>query len=166
MEKKVTTPFGDLRIVASDGYLVYCGWEEDDCKGKCQKILKSLKNEVGGDEKDHRVIEETERQLRQYFSGERREFDIPVRLIGTEFQRRVWEVMVNIPCGSVMTYGELSRMAGCERGARAVANACGANPVSVVVPCHRVVASVSIGGYTGGVKKKERLLTLERGEGI
>ncbi len=102
-------------------------------------------------------------QLAQYFAGERREFDVPLRLTGTPFQRRVWQELVRIPFGTTMTYGQLARRVGNLAASRAVGRANGCNPVSIIVPCHRVIgADGTLTGYAGGLDKKRWLLDWER----
>ncbi|WP_040815474.1 methylated-DNA--[protein]-cysteine S-methyltransferase [Nocardia concava] len=103
-------------------------------------------------------------QLSAYFAGERTGFDIPVGESGTEFQRRVWRALEEIPYGSTTTYGEIARRIGAPKAAvRAVGSAIGANPLLIVRPCHRVIgADGSLTGYAGGVERKQRLLELER----
>ncbi|GAB0104679.1 methylated-DNA--[protein]-cysteine S-methyltransferase [Nocardia sp. JMUB6875] len=102
-------------------------------------------------------------QLSAYFAGERTGFDIPFGESGTEFQRRVWRALEEIPYGSTTTYGEIARRIGAPRAAvRAVGSAIGANPLLIVRPCHRVIgADGSLTGYAGGVERKRRLLELE-----
>jgi methylated-DNA-[protein]-cysteine S-methyltransferase len=100
-------------------------------------------------------------QVRQYLAGARRDFDLPLAPRGTPFQRRVWDRLRRIPYGVTVTYGELARRAGVPGGARAVGQANGANPIPVVVPCHRVVAAGGLGGYSGGLDCKRALLSLE-----
>jgi methylated-DNA-[protein]-cysteine S-methyltransferase len=103
-------------------------------------------------------------QLRAYFAGELTEFDLPLALVGTPFQRRVWEFLCTIPFGETMTYGEVAEQLGTPSGARAVGAANGRNPISIVVPCHRLVGSTgSLTGYGGGLDRKRYLLAFERG---
>jgi len=103
-------------------------------------------------------------QLRQYFAGERREFTLPLDLRGTEFQLRCWHALLEIGYGEIRTYAQLARAVGSPNGFRAVGAANGANPVSIIVPCHRVIASDgTLGGYGGGLEVKEKLLRLEGG---
>ncbi len=102
-------------------------------------------------------------QLAAYFAGELRTFDLPVRLVGTPFQQAVWAALRTIPYGEVRSYGAIAAAVGNPRASRAVGLANGRNPVSIVVPCHRVVgASGSLVGYGGGLARKETLLGLER----
>lgn len=102
-------------------------------------------------------------QLAKYFRGELSDFDLKLNLKGTEFQQQVWKLLEEIPHGKTATYGELAGKLGRPQASRAVGSAVGRNPVSIVVPCHRVLGSNgAITGYAGGVKRKEILLELER----
>jgi len=107
------------------------------------------------------VLKETATQLEEYFAGERTEFDVTMELDGTPFQREVWAELSRIPYGKTISYGELARRVGRPNGPRAVGQANGRNPIPIVVPCHRVLASNGIGGYGGGLKVKRALLALE-----
>jgi methylated-DNA-[protein]-cysteine S-methyltransferase len=110
------------------------------------------------------LLAEVARQLRAYFAGQLRHFELPLDLAGTEFQRRVWLELTRIPYGETRTYQEMARAIGTPKAVRAVGAANGANPVAIVVPCHRVIgASGKLVGYGGGLPLKRRLLTLERG---
>ena len=103
------------------------------------------------------------RQLREYLAGERTEFDLPLAAEGTDFQQRVWGVLRTIPYGTTWSYGDLARALGQPGASRAVGLANGRNPISIVVPCHRVIGSTgAITGYGGGVERKQQLLDLER----
>ena len=102
------------------------------------------------------------RQLSEYFAGTRREFDLPLRLHGTSFQTRVWRELSNIPFGRTLSYGEMARLIGKPNASRAVGLANGSNPISVIVPCHRVIgADGSLTGYGGGLERKRWLLAHE-----
>ncbi len=107
-------------------------------------------------------LEEAVCQLEEYFAGERTEFDLPLEVAGTHFQRDVWFALSEIPYGKTVSYGELAEMVGRPKAFRAVGQANGSNPIPIVLPCHRVVASGGrIGGYGGGLPMKRRLLALE-----
>jgi methylated-DNA-[protein]-cysteine S-methyltransferase len=112
---------------------------------------------------DHNpLLEEAARQLRAYFAGEAREFDLPLDLAGTEFQKRVWRELLAIPYGETRGYGQIAVAIGSPKAVRAVGAANGANPIPIVVPCHRVVgAAGKLVGYGGGLALKRRLLELE-----
>jgi methylated-DNA-[protein]-cysteine S-methyltransferase len=107
------------------------------------------------------ILKETATQLEEYFAGERTDFDLRMELDGTPFQREVWAELARIPYGETISYGELARRVGRPNGPRAVGQANGRNPIPIIVPCHRVLASNGIGGYGGGLKVKRALLALE-----
>ena len=110
----------------------------------------------------HRPLAECARQLVDYLDGKRCAFDLPLAPQGTEFQRRVWIEIARIPFGATLSYGELASRAGAPGAARAAGAATGRNPLSVVVPCHRVVGSAgALTGYAGGLERKTRLLEIE-----
>jgi methylated-DNA-[protein]-cysteine S-methyltransferase len=111
------------------------------------------------DDGPFRVVRE---QLRAYFAGELRDFDVPLGLAGTAFQRRVWRALCDIPYGETLSYADLARRVGQPGAARAVGSANGANPVAIIVPCHRVIAADgTLGGYGGGLDRKQWLLRHE-----
>ena len=110
---------------------------------------------------DARTAELLKTQLDGYFAGRRQSFDLPFALYGTEFQVAVWNAIRRIPYGEVRTYGEVAWMAGYPRAARAVGTACRKNPLLLIVPCHRVVASDGLGGYGGRPDIKRAILRLE-----
>lgn len=109
------------------------------------------------------LLDTAERQLQEYFAGDRREFDLPVAADGTEFQRKVWAYLRTIPYGETVTYGQVATDLGYQPGiSRAVGAANGANPIPIVVPCHRVIgANGKLTGYAGGLERKTTLLELE-----
>ena len=108
------------------------------------------------------VLQSAILQLQQYFSGKRQDFDLKLNPKGTDFQKKVWEELRNIPYGTTVSYLELSRKLGDEKAIRAVASANGKNPLWIVVPCHRVIGSNgSLTGYAGGLHRKKWLLDLE-----
>ena len=108
------------------------------------------------------AFQETKRQLAEYFAGRRKVFDIPLRFQGTPFQLRVWEALQQIPFGTTISYADLASRVGQPNASRAVGNANGRNPLSIVVPCHRVVgAGGRLTGYAGGVDRKQWLLSFE-----
>jgi methylated-DNA-[protein]-cysteine S-methyltransferase len=132
-----------------------------DEKGLRQLLFRG-KPEKGWRE-DPEALAEPVRQLRAYFAGELHDFDVPLAPEGTPFQLRVWRELRNIPYGQTISYGELARRIGSPNGSRAVGLANGANPISIVVPCHRVIGSNGkLTGYGGGLENKELLLALEK----
>jgi methylated-DNA-[protein]-cysteine S-methyltransferase len=110
------------------------------------------------------VCDEAVRQISEYFDGTRTEFDLPIALRGTDFQRQVWQQLRSIPFGQTVSYGDLARTIGNPSAVRAVGSANGDNPISIIVPCHRVIGSDgSLTGYGGGLERKEWLLKHEGG---
>ena len=109
------------------------------------------------------LLLETQKQLLEYFAGERRKFTVPLAPDGTPFQRTVWEALLTIPYGETGSYGEIAKRIGNEKAARAVGMANNRNPIPIIIPCHRVVgASGALTGYAGGILLKEKLLLLEK----
>lgn len=109
------------------------------------------------------VLARTAQELDEYWRGVRRVFDVPLNPHGTDFQKRVWQALLAVPCGSTLSYGELAEHAGLSAGyGRAVGTAVGSNPISIIIPCHRILASNrTLNGYGGGLGRKVRLLELE-----
>lgn len=113
--------------------------------------------------RENALIKEVFSQLEEYFIGERREFSLPLKFYGTEFQERVWNELLKIPYGKAISYKELAEAVGSPNASRAVGNANGKNPIAIVVPCHRVIAhDGSLGGYSGGLEIKRMLLEIEK----
>lgn len=111
---------------------------------------------------DNSLLLRLKNELDEYFAGKRREFTVPLAPVGTPFQVSVWQTLQKIPYGETVSYAEEAEMLGRPSAVRAVANANGKNPIAIIIPCHRVIASSgSIGGYNGGVWRKEFLLSLE-----
>ena len=107
------------------------------------------------------VTSEAARQLIEYIDGARRNFELDVLLVGTDFRVKVWNALRKIPYGETASYGEIARAVGVPRGARAVGNAVKSNPMLIIVPCHRVVAAGGIGGFTPGLDLKRKLMSIE-----
>ncbi|MFF8772524.1 methylated-DNA--[protein]-cysteine S-methyltransferase [Kitasatospora sp. NPDC015120] len=153
----VDSPYGWLTLVGESGRLVGLymeGQRHRPAESAFGCRLEGWEEEPFG---------ETVRQLGEYFAGRSHSFDLPLEFHGTEFQKRVWAALCEIPCGQTWTYGELARHIGCPTSARAVGLANGKNPIGVIVPCHRVVGSDgSLTGYGGGLHRKRRLLDHER----
>lgn len=116
-----------------------------------------------GWESDDNAFPEAVEQLSEYFAGDRTEFDLELDMIGTQFQRRVWDALQTIPYGQTCSYGEIARQIGSPSAFRAVGLANGHNPIGIIVPCHRVIgANGSLTGYGGGLDRKRTLLELEK----
>jgi len=159
--KYYESPVGEILLGSYDGKLCLADWryrkKRTAIDARIQKALQA--NYV---EESSEVIEETIKQLEAYFVGKRKIFDIPLLLIGTDFQKSVWEGLTNIPYGETASYLELAKSIGNEKAVRAVASANGANAISILVPCHRIIGSDrSLTGYAGGLSAKKRLLELE-----
>ncbi len=148
------SPVGRLKLVASDLGLVAILWESDDP----QRVpLDALEEDAG-----YPVLMEAERQLTEYFAGQRQSFELPLDMRGTPFQKQVWEALLAIPFGETRTYGEIARRLGKPEATRAVGAANGRNPLSIVAPCHRVIGSSGkLTGFAGGLEAKAHLLHLE-----
>ena len=128
------------------------------------RVDKRLQNLLNADYKEGKsdIIQEAARQLDEYFKRERTTFDIPILFIGTDFQKKVWHKLLEIPYGQTLSYGEMAKRLDIPNAVRAVANANGANAISIFVPCHRVIGSDrSLTGYGGGLTAKKYLLELE-----
>lgn len=113
--------------------------------------------------KETELIKKAKKQLDEYFNGERKEFNLPLELKGTEFQRKVWKALINIPYGRTKTYKEIAIEVGNEKACRAVGMANNKNPIAIIIPCHRVIEyNNKLVGYAGGLELKEKLLSLEK----
>ncbi len=159
-----TSPLGTLTLAASDHGLAALYFERHRL-GPSERERHGWMLDRGGANPASRTLASARDQLAAYFAGERREFDLPLAPAGTPFQRRVWAELRKIPYGGTISYGELARRLGDPAASRAVGAANGRNPISIVVPCHRVIgANGSLTGYGGGLERKRWLLELE-GEG-
>lgn len=151
---EIESPVGKLTLVANSNALVAVLWEREH-----PKRVKF------GTAKLHRqqpILLEAERQLAEYFSGGRVEFDLPLEPDGSEFQKKVWQLLREIPFGQTRSYRDLAKAVGSAKAARAVGAANSKNPLSIIVPCHRVVGSDgSLTGFAGGLETKAALLALE-----
>lgn len=153
----IDSPYGPLTLVATDGVL----------SGLYMTDQRHRPPEETFGAPDDTPFGETIDQLKAYFAGELKEFDLPLRLDGTLFQRTVWDQLRRIPYGETRSYGELADALDNPKASRAVGLANGRNPVGIIVPCHRVVgANGSLTGYGGGLDRKKRLLDFERGAGL
>jgi methylated-DNA-[protein]-cysteine S-methyltransferase len=148
------SPVGKLTLVARGAALAAILWEQD----RPDRVrLGEMREDLA-----HPMLLETERQLQQYFAGERRHFALQLDFSGTAFQQKVWNALLTIPFGETRSYSEIARQVGSEKAVRAVGAANGRNPISIVAPCHRVIgAGGALTGFAGGLKAKEILLALE-----
>ena len=154
--KDIESPVGKLRLVASANALVAVLWERER--------LDRLKLEAMKFAPQQPILIETERQLSEYFVGRRTAFDLPLEPSGSAFQKKVWRALTEIPFGQKRTYLDLANAVGSPKAYRAVGAANGKNPISIIVPCHRVVgANGALTGFAGGLEAKAKLLALEAG---
>jgi methylated-DNA-[protein]-cysteine S-methyltransferase len=133
--------------------------------GKNRRRVESrLKKELNAEyvECEDAILLQTAQKLDEYFEGKRKSFDIPLLMVGTDFQKSVWEALLKIPYGQTSTYKTQAKMIDNEKAVRAVANANGVNAISIIIPCHRIIGSDgSLTGYAGGLELKQRLLDIE-----
>lgn len=163
LSREYHSPCGGLLLGANDGRLFMCDWMVD---GRIQHTLRRLCRFIRDDgptPEDVVLLEKAFLQLDEYFAGSRSEFDLPLRSLGTDFQQKVVGALRHVPYGNTVSYGDIARAIGQPGAVRAVANAIGANPLSIFIPCHRVVgADGTLTGYAGGLEAKRYLLELER----
>jgi methylated-DNA-[protein]-cysteine S-methyltransferase len=153
---KMKSVIGDLYLVASE-----VGLRGIYAEQQSVPMLSTLRNS----EIETAFLAQAVRQLQEYFSCERRIFDLPLDVCGTDFQKRVWKALLAIPYGQTRSYLDIARAIKNEKAVRAVGSANGKNPLWIIVPCHRVIAANgTIGGYAGGLKIKKQLLELEGAE--
>ena len=151
------TPVGTLTIAASEKGIAYIGWDKADVENVAQKLNLQPVETVTP------LLSQCIKQLGEYFDGTRREFSLPLHVTGTDYQLKAWDELQKIPYGETISYGEQAVRLGNPKGSRAVAQANHNNPVSIVVPCHRVInADGSLGGYASGTDIKRQLLSLEK----
>lgn len=158
------SPIGELTIGSFKGCVVLCDWRHRKMRAAIDKrISTALK--TGFKTSDSELVRQTVFQLEEYFSEERKVFELPLHLVGTKFQQSVWRALQEIPFGKTDTYLGLSKGLGNEKAIRAVASANGANAISIIIPCHRIIGSDnSLTGYAGGLTAKKKLLQLEKCE--
>ena len=153
----VSSPLGWLRLEAEGDALVGCTWIDKP------KFDENCDDMQGEDNVEPECITAARRQLGEYFRGERRTFDLPLKPCGTDFQKSVWHQLSLIPYGTTISYSTLAKLIGNPNATRAVAQACHRNPLAVIIPCHRVIgANGSLTGYAAGVERKRGLLDIER----
>lgn len=158
-------PCGRLLLGSHGERLCLCDWTKDDDRraridAHIQQATRACYEWQPSD-----IIAQTIMELREYFDGNRTSFDIPLLMVGTVFQKQVWQSLCAIPYATTLTYAEEAKLIGKPSAIRAVANANSANPISILVPCHRVIGSNgTLTGYGGGLEVKQYLLDLERQE--
>lgn len=159
--KRYESPCGVLMLGSFGDKLCLCDWQVEKHRDHVDRRLKRILN-AEFEEETSEVIEKAVEQLDEFFAERRREFDVPLLFVGTDFQKTVWNELLKIPFGKTISYGEMARRIGMPKAVRAVANANGANSMSIFAPCHRVIGSDhSLTGYGGGLDAKRTLLELE-----
>jgi len=147
------SPVGALSLAATDTALIALVWRRESHAAAFDQAVESP---------SHPLLRETERQLREYFTGSRRTFDVPLEFRGTDFQRRAWSALLTIPYGETRSYRQMAEQIGNPAAVRAVGAANGKNPISIIAPCHRVIGmNGDLTGFGGGLDAKARLLSLE-----
>lgn len=156
------SPCGLLILGSYEDALCLCDWQVEKHREYVDNRLRRLlQADMAFGTSD--VLEMAVGQLNEYFAGERTLFDIPLLFVGTEFQKTVWNDLLRIPYGQTISYGEMAQRIGKSKAVRAVANANGANAISIFAPCHRVIGSDhTLTGYGGGLETKRKLLELEK----
>lgn len=157
------SPVGELILGDFNGQLCLCDWRYRKMRNEVDtRILKGLQADFV--EKTTPLLTETQHQLQAYFEKKRTLFDLPLLLVGTDFQQRVWKALQQIDYGKTQTYLQLSKHLNHPKAIRAVASANGANALSIIIPCHRIIGSNhELVGYAGGLAAKKTLLALEQG---
>jgi len=152
--KTMKSPVGELTLVGSDQGLAAVLWENDD--------PSRVRLGAATEDRTHPVLVQAQQQLEEYFAGKRRTFSVKLAAAGTEFQNQVWRALRTIPFGETRSYGEIADQIGKAKAVRAVGAANGRNPISIIVPCHRVIgANGKLTGFAGGLEVKAQLLALE-----
>ncbi len=156
------TKIGELILGSFDGKLCLLDFRYRKMR---KTVDDRIKNGLSANfvEHDDEILEKTRKQLDEYLNGNRKEFDIPLLTVGTDFQKSVWDALIKVPYGTTSTYLQLAKNINNEKAVRAVANANGANSIGVIIPCHRIIGSDGkLVGYGGGLPVKKRLLKLEQ----
>lgn len=156
------SPCGELVLASVGEELCLCDWKDNPCAERnIRRLVSGLNAELKIEASP--VSNETRMQLEEYFAGNRKAFSIPLHPVGTDFQLRVWNALLNIPYGATMSYSQIAAGIGRPEAVRAVAGAIGANGISILIPCHRIIGSNrSLTGYAGGLEAKRMLLEIEK----
>ncbi len=139
------TPIGEVTISEDNGCITNIAYHKLNCE-----------------EKETPLVKKTYSELQEYLNGKRKNFDIPIKLNGTQFQKRVWQALTSIPYGKIVTYKDIANLIGNKNAQRAVGMANNKNPIVIIIPCHRVIgANRNLTGYSGGLEVKKKLLKIE-----
>ncbi|MDN5304985.1 MAG: methylated-DNA-[protein]-cysteine S-methyltransferase [Fusobacteriaceae bacterium] len=160
--KKIDSPLGKIILLATEKSLCLVEFYNSKyTNNNIEKVKKYFNGEII--EKNNDILNETEKQLNEYFKGERKDFNIPLEMIGTEFQKKIWNILLEIPYGKTISYEEQSIRYRNVKAIRAVANANSKNLIAIIIPCHRVIGkNGKLTGYAGGLDKKKWLLNFEK----
>ena len=159
---EMNTPIGQLTIITTEDKLHAILWENERHNSACEDIIKSFRKQ-----ENQEIVLKVKEQLNEYFQGKRKTFNIPLALNGTHFQMLVWKQLQKIPYGKTISYGEQAKLLGDKNKARAVGLANGLNPISIIVPCHRVIGTNGkLVGFGGGLDIKSFLLAFEKEVGV
>lgn len=159
--KNYASPYGGMLLGSMDDQLCLCDWQQNKHRDTVDRRLQKALSATF-EEGTSKAIENAEQQLDEYFAGKRQVFDLPLLMVGSDLQKRVWNELLTIPYGKTITYKELAQRLDRPKAVRAVANAVGTNGMSILIPCHRVIGSDhSMTGYAGGIDAKLALLKLE-----
>ena len=159
-KRKFRTFLGEAIALADDNFLLLLAFSNYK---NLQKKLQYFSTKYEVLDKKNSILQDTENQLAEYIGKHRKNFDLPIKLIGSDFQKKIWSHLINIPFGETISYAELAKRFGNEKAYRACANANAANNLSIIIPCHRVIHSNGeLGGYAGGIERKKMLLELEK----
>ena len=156
------SPCGTLVLASLNASLCLCDWYDYPCAERNMRRLQhTFRAEIQEAQSD--VLLRTKAELSEYFCGKRQTFDIPLLMAGTDFQKSVWQALLDIPYGETRSYMQIAESMANRKGVRAVAQAIGANGICILIPCHRVIGSNgSLTGFAGGLEAKRRLLEIER----
>lgn len=161
---EVPTPLGEMQVGITEIGIAMFEFPIEERVTQHKKKFSDLFNETSDPPND--ILYSLKTQIGEYFNGDRQSFTLPLALIGTDFQREIWEALLEIPFGKTISYLDLAKSVENPDGVRAVAHANGQNKLPILVPCHRVLASDGrLTGYSGGITRKETLLSLESGQG-
>ena len=159
--RRIDTPIGEMIVAATDTHLLMFEFEHRRMYPSQLELVRRAAN-CELEDGESPVFDLLRTQLAEYFRGDRREFDLPLYVPGTEFQTRVWTELQRIPCGTTTSYGRMAESIGRPTAVRAVARANGDNRIAIIIPCHRVIGSDGqLVGYGGGLWRKRKLLELE-----
>lgn len=159
----IESPIGSIQISGTEEYITSIQFVEENTSERVTWSHPLTKSSTSPTYPNWQLGNDAKKQLEEYFSGTRIEFDLPLQPEGTEFQQAVWEALQKIPFGKTETYGNIAKAIGKPKAARAIGQANNRNPIAIVIPCHRVIGSnKQLTGYAGGLERKEFLLELEK----